>query len=1173
MLAPLTLALAAAFGLLQTTPPTTSETDCANHAPSCSEHSAGCGSHGATTLADRADAATLASLTKSEPISQVKAKRLNVMFIGDRGHHRPEERLHDVYGSLLRAGFAIDWEEDLEDITRDRLNDYDCVMMYANQAQHRVVPAQFFQALKGYVHDGGGFVAVHCTSGCFMESQEWLEFVGARFVSHGAEVFQQEVVAPEHEVMKGWANFESWDETYVQTHFESDRVVLTKRGTEPWSWVRQAGKGRIYYTASGHDHRVWRQPAFLDLLIRAMDWTAGAEKAAARQAVTGPKWEYVEAEWAPNYEGRDPNPPMQVASTPAQAEVAMIVPAGFRAQVFAAEPMVVNPIALAWDERGRCWVAESPDYPNTVNDDGVGLDSISILEDTDGDGRADKKTVFADKLNLPTSILKVKGGILVTHAPDLLFLRDDDGDDKCDGREVVFSGFGRWDTHAGPSNLRWGPDNYVWGAVGYSAFERADGSKFGSGLWRWKPGMKEPEFMAQFTNNTWGLGFRDDGEVFGSTANGAPSFFMGAPKPVLANSAPNAPGAAQTFSTAVFHPALERIRQGDFMGKFTSAAGHNFLTGSQVPQTWHDSALVCGPTGHLVGRLDSYAHGSGYRTRDAFNFCVSLDDWFCPVHAEVGPDGAVWVADFSQYIILHNLPGNPERGLPKVEYGKGNAHLNPLRDTSHGRIFRIFRDDATTITPNLASPDFEAWIQAIHHPNKFWKDTARRMLVQSMQENYADMLSKPTATSRGIILGMARKIAESGENEPHFFWKNLANRMSSGLISPDPALVKVSLTYLPEFDWPEEHSASLMLLDSGLLDSANANLRRHAYIAAARLPESQAIGVALAGRAVLEQGDDPWIPQVLNAAIAQHAKPFLAAATPLLPRETEGETVNLFPNPGFEKADPNDESQPLAWRVRVYSGEAKHTWEEGLGRGGSKALSIWSTTGADTSWCTDIAVEPNTRYRLSGWIHTHGVTHPGGTHGALFNIHPRHVVTEYVQDDSEWTQVSLEFQTGPNERSVSINCLYGGWGKSVGEALYDDMELISLGPASDLKSMIALAQKHAGSEDGPQIDEDVASLIKDGNVANGRDVFFNNQVVACNRCHAFNGQNGGVGPDLTDVGARLTREQLLESILDPNATIAESWPAPQSAMPALRPFLTDEELRDLITFLAQAKGK
>jgi uncharacterized protein len=1131
MLAPLTLAFALSFGLPQAAP--AQELKATSHV-----------------------------------VSQVAAKRMNVMFIGDRGHHVPAVRLQDVYGPLLRAGFAIDWEEDLNVITRERLDDYDCVMMYANQAQHAVVPPAFFAALKDFVHDGGGFVALHCTSGCFMQSQEWLEFVGARFVSHGSGVFCQEVVDHEHELMDGWANFESWDETYVQKHFPADRVVLSKRDEEPWSWVRKAGKGRIYYNASGHDQRAWLQPGFLDLLKRAMDWTAGDAAAAARRAVAAPEFEYVKAEWAPNYEGRDPNPPMQVASTPEQAEASMIVPAGFLAQVFASEPMVVNPIAIAWDERGRCWVAESPDYPNTVNADGVGLDRVSILEDTDGDGRADKKTVFCDGLNLPTSILKVKGGVLVTQAPDLLFLRDTDGDDQCDAKEVQFSGFGRWDTHAGPSNLRWGPDNYIWGSVGYSAFKRADGSQFGSGLWRWKQGMTEPEFMAQFTNNTWGLGFRDDGEVFGSTANGAPSFFMGAPKTVLAATAPNSPGASPVHNTAVFHPALAQIRQGDFLGSYTSAAGHTFLTGSQIPTSWHNSALVCGPTGHLVGRFDSYPDGSGYRTRDAFNFCVSVDDWFCPVQAEVGPDGAVWVADFSQYIILHNLPGNPERGLPKVEYGDGNAHLNPLRDTSHGRIFRIFREDATATALDLSANDVALRAMELSNSNRFWRTTARRLIAENLQQGQlSPLISLKGVEITRVLLDAAATFLAQGEEVSEEDAEYINSFFMEPLKSGEPDLAKTALSFLHI-----NGNGAQLLLDSGLLDSDSADLRRHAYLAAARLPESQAIGVALAGRAMQEEGDDTWLPQALSAAIATHAKPFLAAATPLLPKEGGGELKNLFPNPGFELADPTNADQPLAWRVRVYNGEAKHTWEDGIGRGGGKALSIRSETGADTSWYTDITVEPNTRYRLSAWIHAHGVTHPGGTHGALLNLHPRHVVTEYVQDDSEWTRVSLEFQTGANERSVSINCLYGGWGQSTGEALYDDMELVSLGPASDLKSLIALAQKFAGDDAGPKVDEDHASLLKDGDVAKGREIFFNNQVVACNRCHAYEGQNGGVGPDLSDVGARLKREEILQSILDPNAAISESWPAPMSAMPALRPFLSDQEMRDLISFLAQSKN-
>jgi putative membrane-bound dehydrogenase-like protein len=1093
--------------------------------------------------------------------AQDPGARLNVLFIGDRGHHQPEARLHDVYGPLVRKGFAIDWEDQLEFISRERLADYDCVVMYANQPQHTVVPPKFFQALRGFVQDGGGFVALHCTSGCFMQSQEWLEFVGARFVSHGTGVFKQEVIEPEHPVYKGWENFTSWDETYVQTHFPADRVVLSKRGDEDWSWVRKVGKGRIYYSASGHDARAWAQPAFLDMLVRAMDWTAGAAAAQARRAWREPQFQLAEHDWVPNYEGRDPQSRLQLPSTPEQARAALIVPAGFRAEVFAAEPMVINPIALAWDERGRCWVAESPDYPNTLDENHVGKDRISILEDTDGDGRADKKTVYCDKLNLPTSILKVKGGILVTQAPDLLFLRDDDGDDHCDRIETLFTGFGRWDTHAGPSNLKWGPDNAIWGSVGYASFTRADESRFGSGLWRWQQTQSEPEFMAQFTNNTWGLAFRADGEVFGSTANGAPSFYMGARKTTLAATAPDAPGAAPIFNTALFHPALAELHQGDFFGQYTAAAGHNFATGAQMPEGWADrTAFICGPTGHLVGRMDSYPEGSGWRSRDAFNLCTSLDDWFCPVQAEVGPDGAIWIADFAQFIILHNLPGNPERGLPKIDYGDGNAHINPLRDTEHGRIFRLVRQDESSGSthpskdfPNLQAATTAQLVAALTHPNQFWRTTARRLLVENDHQDAVPALLK---------LGNVEALRTLASLKALNSTLGLAS-LATALHSPDPALQKVAMNFLPATP-----ASADLLSASGMLESDSADLRRVAMLTAARMPESASLGVALAGRALLESNDDPWLPQALAAAIAAHAKPFLAAAVPMLPPENQLEAPNLFTNPGFEQADPTDAKAPLGWQVRVYTGEAEYSWETGVGRNGSRALVIRSAAGSDTSWFTDVAVEPNTRYQVSGWIRTEKLTHPGGTHGALLNIHPRHQVTQYVQDDSDWTRVELEFQTGANETEVSINCLYGGWGKSIGLAIYDDLKIVSLGPSRDLRALVNLAREFAGEVAPTNASTDHAALLAEGNAAAGRETFFNNQIVACNRCHAWDGVGGGVGPDLLGVGQRLSREQLLESILDPNAALAESWPAPFSAMPALRAFLSDQELRDLITFLA-----
>ncbi|MFM8617655.1 MAG: PVC-type heme-binding CxxCH protein, partial [Opitutaceae bacterium] len=119
-----------------------------------------------------------------------------------------------------------------------------------------------------------------------------------------------------------------------------------------------------------------------------------------------------------------------------------------RLELFAAEPDIAKPIFMAWDERGRLWVAESRDYPHDVKPDGLGTDSIKICEDTDGDGRADKFTVFADRLNIPTSFTFARGGVIVAQPPRFLFLKDTDGDDRTDVREEIMTGWGVSDTHA-----------------------------------------------------------------------------------------------------------------------------------------------------------------------------------------------------------------------------------------------------------------------------------------------------------------------------------------------------------------------------------------------------------------------------------------------------------------------------------------------------------------------------------------------------------------------------------------------------------------------------------------------------------------------------------------------------------------------------------------------------
>jgi putative membrane-bound dehydrogenase-like protein len=1040
--------------------------------------------------------------------------QINVLFVGDRGFHQPVDRLSDVYGELVRAGVAVDYEDDLDVIDLSVLRKYDTIVMYANQAQHSKVPIGFMQSLTRYVRGGGGFVGLHCTSGCFVESDSWLKFIGARFESHGGEVFTQTAVG-DHELLKGWSNFTAWDETYVQTHVDDDRTILTMRGDEPWSWVRDVGKGRLFYSASGHDARVWTTPGFFDMLLRAIVYTAGDDARLKEY----PQFEYDAHEWVPNYEQRDPQDLMQRASTPQQAVDSLVVPAGMHVELFACEPMVANPIAIAFDESGRCWVVESPGYPATREDG----DSVSILEDTDGDGLADKKTVFADGLNLPTSVLKVDGGVLVTQAPDLLFLKDTDGDDVCDERKVVLTGFGVWDTHAGPANLHWGPDNYVWGTVGYSGY-KSDAGTFGSGLWRWKPGMEHPEFMAQFTNNTWGLDFTSKGEIWGSTANNAPSFFVGLP---------NARLALPVFDSARVHPALAETRQGDFFGNFTAATNHTFATGDQFPEWWNEtSAFVCEPTTHSISRLESYVSGAGYRTRDCFNVAVSVDDWFCPVQVEIGPDGALWIADFSQFVILHNLPGSPERGLPSVDFDEGNAHLNPLRDKSHGRIYRVVNDESIARSEfDLSKANADEILRAFDSANKFWRVTARRLLLE-----------QDLRGATGILNMMVRKFLDRGNNGALIALEALRtldgfdsfnhpngqgfDTLKEALIFQNFWLGEVALDVMPR----NEKYAQL-LADSNLISSGANNIQRHALLAASEMPSSYAIANDLLKVAMELDKTDVWLPSALKLAIKAHSGPFSELAE-------EGAAAES------QVALPEKKLLAKDFMPDNYSGNADFSLAENV-------LVIESKAGADCSYQISVPVIGGYKYRYQGLIKTKNLSNDANAFGALLNIHPERIVSERIVGDTDWTLVTVEFETAADQRMVTLNCLYGGWGQSAGIAYYKDLTLIPLGPTNSLSAYFKYAQQQPSQ-----------NLV--GNAKRGEDVF-NNSAANCLVCHP------GVGPDLAGVGSRLTADEIKQSIINPSATRAAGWEDNPLLMSEVVSFLSAQDIADLVEYLVNQR--
>ena len=349
-----------------------------------------------------------------------------------------------------------------------------------------------------------------------------------------------------------------------------------------------------------------------------------------------PQLKYEEKDSIPNYEKRDPPLKYQLPLDPEASAKLIQVPAGFDLQLFASEPDIINPIAMNWDEKGRLWVIETIDYPNTVRDDkGQGDDRVKILEDTDGDGRSDKVTIFAENLNIPTSFVFYDGGIIVSQAPHFLFLKDTNGDDKADTREIIIDGWGTFDTHAGPSNLQNGIDNNIYGVVGYSGFE---GNIFGKdfyfrqNMYRFHPRQKYFEVLTNTSNNTWGLGITEDNSLFASTANNTHSVFLGIPNNIMQGlTGIPAQGSMKIDGHYAMQPITPNIRQVDVFGGFTAAAGHHFYTARTYPgRFWNTAAFVCEPTGGLVHIAKIQRDGAGYQEKDGGNLFASSDEWCFP---------------------------------------------------------------------------------------------------------------------------------------------------------------------------------------------------------------------------------------------------------------------------------------------------------------------------------------------------------------------------------------------------------------------------------------------------------------------------------------------------------------------------------------------------------------
>jgi len=817
----------------------------------------------------------------SGSVAHAQPGRLSLLFLGDNAAHRPAERFGELAPVLKQRGIDLTYTDQLSDLNAATLQKYAGLIIYAN---HPKISPEQEKALLDYVAGGNGLIALHCASFCFLNSQAYVELVGAQFRSHDAGIFRTTVVAPDHPLMRGYRGFESWDETYRHhKHNPKHRTVLEERveGThrEPWTWVRTHGKGRVFYTAWGHDSRTWTHPGFANLVERGIRWATGGDPTLVAPwddrpprmtpiAKDAPKLEYVPAKipfypagarWGTTAE------PLTTMQKPLAAEDSLkhaSVPEGFELKLFADETVLGGkPICMNWDERGRLWVAITRDYPNELQPKGKGRDRILLVEDTDGDGRADKVTTFAEQLSIPTSFLFARGGVVVLQAPETLFLRDTDGDGVADERTVLFRGWLTYDTHAGPSNLRYGLDNWLHGMVGYAGFEGVVGKErhsFRTGFFRMRPDGSALEFLRNTNNNSWGVGFSEEGFHFGSTANGNPSVYL----PIPNRYYENVRGWSTTVLGGIAGPAkiapiTDKVRQVDHHGGFTAAAGHALYTArTYPPQYWNRTAFVAEPTGHLVSTFVITPKGADFTSRNPWNLLASQDEWCAPILAEVGPDGQVWILDWYNIIVQHN----PTPAGYKT--GKGNAYETDLRDTKHGRIYRVvYKAGKPSKQPDLST--VAGQLAALSHDNMFWRLHAQRLLVERGKTDIVPDLLKRLQDRSVDAIGL--NVAAI-----HALWtlhglNAIDERMLIALKHPSAGV---------------RRNAALVAADTlallPLLKDDDAQVRMAALLALAEKPANDQAGRALAQ--MPPPLEDRWLLDAYIAACAAHATAYLEAA-------------------------------------------------------------------------------------------------------------------------------------------------------------------------------------------------------------------------------------------------------------------------------------------------------
>ena len=542
---------------------------------------------------------------------------------------------------------------------------------------------------------------------------------------------------------------------------------------------------------------------------------------------------------------------------PAAELAAMQIADGYEVNLFAADPMITKPLQMNFDPQGRLWVSSSSVYPQ-IRPGEVANDTVTVLEDRDGDGRADASTLFADGLLMPTAVLPGDGGAYVANSTEFLHLSDSDGDGKADTRRVVLSGFGTEDTHHIIHTFRWGPDARLYfnqSIYIHSHVETPRGVRRlnAGGIWRFAPESLTLDVFARGWVNAWGHAFDRWGRSLVTDGAGGEGINYGFP------------GAA--YLTAAGTP---RILHGMNPGS-PKYCGLEFIDGRHLPDDAQGQLITNDFRANRVCRFRLTEQGSGFASEKLPELIHSQRVTFRPIDVKMGPDGAIYIADWYNPIIQHG----------EVDF------RDERRDRTHGRIWRVTAKGRPALPridfTKLSTPELLGQLKS---PESYARDMAKRVLFARGSETVVPELTQWLASLDSLdpeferlrleALRLRQGLDRGSKGDID------AGLLKAVLASPDPRARAAAARIV--CDWADRLESPVELL-APAVDDPSALVRLEGVRALATLGGRQAAELAL--HAVDHERDDAldyavwlaaretkdaWLPAVLDGTFVDDGR-------------------------------------------------------------------------------------------------------------------------------------------------------------------------------------------------------------------------------------------------------------------------------------------------------------